>query len=288
MKTKFKTSLIVYSAILFGTVTFSQTNINSSKKSNPMEQLNIQNENKQAIRFLYDSIFNTKKFGKLSEIISTDYTNSIGGKGIEGFQKTILELSKAFPDAHWELEDIITEGNKVIVKQKFTGTHAGLFQDIQATKKKVSVNGISTYELQNKKIIFSQVQTDRYSFLQQLGQLPTTITLSKPETESKNFVYFIDQFSIPEKSIPEFIKQMNLNRDFVKTLPGYIKGEGFQHYDKDGNLILITIAVWENQDQLNKAKSAIQTEFKRTGFNPSVFYKLLQIKMERGEFTSLK
>lgn len=288
MKTKFKANLTLSIAMLAVSTSFSQTTVNSLKKSEIMGQSNIQSENKQTIRFLYDSIFNTKNFEKFSEIISTDYTNSFGNKGIEGFQKSIIELAKAFPDAHWEMEDIVAEGNKVIVKQKFIGTHTNAFQDIPATNNKVAVNGMTTYELQNKKIVYSQVQTDRYGFLQQLGQLEVVTTHSKPETEYKNIVYFIDQFMIPEKSVLEFMKQMKLNREFVKTLSGYIKSEAFQHYDEDGNLVVITIAVWENQDQLNRAKSAVQKEFKRTGFNPSAFNKRLQVKMERGEFTSLK
>ena len=286
MKTNFKTNLMLCAAVLFGMTTFSQSTMNPSKKSNPMEQLTIQAENKKAIRFLYDSILNTKKLENFSQIISTDYTNSFGNKGIEGFQKSILELTNAFPDAHWEAEDVIAEGNKVIVKQKFTGTHSGIFQNIEATNNKIAVNGITTYELKDRKIIFSQVQTDRYSFLQQLGQLPTTAPELKPKTE--NQVYFIDQFSIPEKSIAEFLPQMNSNRNFVKVLPGYIKGEAFQHYDKDGNLILITVAVWENQDQLNKAKTIMQAEFKKNKFNPAEFNQRLKITMKRGEFNSLK
>lgn len=267
---------------------FSQTTINSLKKSDIMEQSNIQAENKQAIRFLYDSIFNTKNFEKFSEIISTDYTNSFGNKGIEGFQKSIIELAKAFPDAHWEMEDIVAEGNKVIVKQKFIGTHTNAFQDIPATNNKVAVNGITTYELQNKKIVYSQAQTDRYSFLQQLGQLSTTVSDSKFNIDNSNQVYFVDRFIIPEKSISEFIKQMNLNRNFVKTQSGYIRGEAFQYFDNRRNLILMTIAVWKNQDYLDKAKKAMQTEFKRVDFNPVEFNKRLHIKMDRGEFESIK
>lgn len=253
-----------------------------------MEQLKTQAENKQAIHFLYDSIFNVKKFEKLNEIISTDYTNALGNKGIEGFQKSIIALAKSFPDAHWEMEDIVAEGNKVIVKQKFIGTHTNAFQDIPATNNKVTVNGITTYELQNKKIIYSQAQTDRYGFLQQLGQLSTTVSESNFNIDDSNQVYFVDRFIIPEKSISEFIKQMNLNRNFVKTQPGYIRGEAFQHFDNRRNLILMTIAVWKNQDYLDKAKKAMQTEFKRVGFNPVEFNKRLDIKMDRGEFKSLK
>ena len=128
--------------------------------------------NRENIHFLYDSIFNKKQFEKLSKIISPEYTNPSGGKGIDGFQKSIFELLKAFPDAQWKVEEIIADGNKVVVKQKFTGTQKNQFQNIQPTQNTVSVDGIAIYEFVNGKIIRSQVQTDRLGFLQQLGVLP--------------------------------------------------------------------------------------------------------------------
>jgi predicted ester cyclase len=96
----------------------------------------------------------------------------LGGKGVEGFQKSVLELAKAFPDAHWKAEEILADGNKVVVKQKFTGTQTNQFQNFKPTNKNVSVDGITTFELQNGKIIHNQALTDRLGFLQQLGVLP--------------------------------------------------------------------------------------------------------------------
>ena len=101
-------------------------------------------------------------------------------------------------------------------------------------------------------------------------------------------VYFIDKFIIPKNSIEEFIKRMNDNRNFVKTLAGFIQSEAFQQNDEEGNLVIITIAMWQNQDYADKAKSLVQAEFKRIGFNPSDFYNRLNIKLERGLYESLK
>ena len=52
---------------------------------------------------------------------------------------------------------------------------------------------------------------------------------------------------------------MNYNRAFIKTLPGFISDQVFEQTDNEGNLTIITIAVWENQDKLNKAKTAVKT-----------------------------
>lgn len=124
------------------------------------------------------------------------------------------------------------------------------------------------------------------AFSQQL----TDKSLKKSEMESKEQgrIYFVDKFFVPKASINEFTKQVNYNRAFVANLSGYISGEAFEKPDSEGNLILMTIAVWENSDKVNQAKQAVQSEFKRIGFNPLEFYQRLNIKLEREEYRSLR
>lgn len=244
-------------------------------------------EKKEMIHILYDSIFNKKQYEKLSGIISPDYSNQYGEKGVAAFQKTIVELSAAFPDAHWEVTEIIADGNKVVVKQKFTGTHKNKFQNIQPTNRTVSTNGIVIYEYAKDKIIGSEVQTDRLGFLQQLNVLPVDISTLSQKNENEKTVYFVDKFLIPQNSIEEFTLRMKYNRSFIKNLSGFIKDEVYEQKDEEGNLIIITIAAWQSQDNLNNAKSAVQAEYKRIDFNPIEFYQRLNIKMDRGQYSIL-
>src|SRR5574340_1265209 len=198
-----------------------------------MEILNT----KEKIWFLYDSILNTKQFEKLTQVISVEYTNQLGEKGVEGFQKSILGLATAFPNAHWTIEEIICENNKVVVKQKFTGTQTNKFQNISPTNKLVSVDGIATYQLKSGKIIRSQIQTDRLGFLQQLGVIPQNVSVA-----NENIVYFVDKFFIPESSLDEFSERMKYNRTFIANLPGFIKDEVIGKTDGEGNVVIVTIA----------------------------------------------
>lgn len=266
-------------ALLSQTALSQKISNKSLKKQNQMENLNT----KETIRFLYDSILNTKQFEKLSQVISAEYTNQVGEKGVVEFQKPIIGLAIAFTNALWTIEEIICEENKVVVKQKFTGTQTNQFQNIPTTNKTVSVEGIATYELQDGKIIRSQIQTDRLAFLQQLGVIPQNIT---PANE--NTVYFVDKFFIPKSSIDEFTRQMKYNRTFIANFSGFVKDEVVEKADSEGNLTIITIATWESQDKLNKAKSSVQEEYKRIGFKPTEFYQQLNIKMEREIYSGLK
>lgn len=263
---------------------FSQVANRSLEKSNKMDNT----KKKELIYFLYDSVFFKKRYERLSEIISPDYINQSGTKGATGFQETTFGLTKAFPDAQWEVKEVIADGNKVVVKQKFSGTHKNQFQNIPPTNKTVSVDGIITYEFKNGKIIGSQIQTDRLGFLQQLGVLPTDLTNLSRKKENHDVIHFIDKFSVPKAAVEEFVKRMDYNSVFIKKLPGFISDQVFEQKDNEGNLVIITIAAWENQGKLNQAKTAVQTEYKRIEFNPIEFYQRLNIKMERGQYSKFK
>ncbi len=95
---------------------------------------------------------------------------------------------------------------------------------------------------------------------------------------------FIDKFLVPEKAKQEFTERVNINRNFIKKLTGFIEDGAYERTDEHGNLIYITIAVWENEDALKKAKEAVQAEYKKQGFNPAEMFERLNITMDRGTY----
>lgn len=105
-----------------------------------------------------------------------------------------------------------------------------------------------------------------------------------PAGSGPDAVYFVDRFSVPRSSIDEFTAQVRYNRGFVAGLPGYLRGEAFERVDDEGNLTLVTIAVWESQGALDRAKRAVQAEFARIGFDPVEFQRRLHVRVEREQF----
>ncbi|MNX53878.1 hypothetical protein D3C86_845840 [compost metagenome] len=92
---------------------------------------------------------------------------------------------------------------------------------------------------------------------------------------------FIDKFIVPEKSKQEFLERALINRNFIKHLNGFIKDDAYERTDENGNLIYMTIAVWENEAVLKKAKETVQAEYKKEGFNISEMFERLNIVMDR-------
>jgi hypothetical protein len=100
-------------------------------------------------------------------------------------------------------------------------------------------------------------------------------------------VQFIDKFIVPAAAKQAFYERMTINRNFIKTLPGFIRDAAYERTDEEGNLICITIAVWANAEALNKAKEAVQAEYKKQGFNPAEMFKQLHIVIDRGVYNEI-
>ncbi|HEX5172268.1 MAG TPA: ester cyclase [Cyclobacteriaceae bacterium] len=261
--------------VLIGEITYAQEN-NSKTMITDIEQ------NKETIRNLYEHVLNQRKMELLPVIISADFRGPGGTKGAAGFEEPITILIQGFPDAQWEVEELIGEGDKVAAKWRVSGTHTGTFGKIGSTGKEVSNDGMAIFTLKEGKIISARVLTDRLAFLQSLSVIPFDLGTLPVQNNSDCYVRFIDKFFVPSGGKKEFYERMNMNRTFIKTLPGFIEDVAYENLDDHGNLICITIATWENQESIDKAREAVQQEYKRQGFDPAEMMKRLNISMDRG------
>ena len=95
----------------------------------------------------------------------------------------------------------------------------------------------------------------------------------------------IDKFIVPQNAKQEFVERMNINRNFIKDLPGFVEDKVYERVDEQGNLIVVTVAVWKNEEAIKKAKEAVQAEYKKQNFNMPEMLKRLDITIDRGIYT---
>ncbi len=69
-------------------------------------------------------------------------------------------------------EDMIAEGDKVVVRSTFRGTHKGDLMGIPPTGKQVTMPLILIYRIADDKIVEHWMQADALGLLQQLGVIP--------------------------------------------------------------------------------------------------------------------
>jgi steroid delta-isomerase-like uncharacterized protein len=94
-------------------------------------------------------------------------------QGFEAYRQFILMYFTAFPDSHFTIEDLIAEGDTVVVRYTARGTHQGNLMAIPPTGKQVSVTAIGIFRIGNGIAVEEWVNMDDLGLLQQLGVIPT-------------------------------------------------------------------------------------------------------------------
>ncbi len=133
-------------------------------------------ENKLMARQVCEEIWHQGNLEAMDRWFAADFVrhdpNGRVLRGVEQNRQFIASMRLAFPDLHYTVEDEIGEGDKVVVRYRFEGTHRGPFQGAPATGQKVSYTGILIFRFANGKIAEQWTEADLLSFLQQLGVVP--------------------------------------------------------------------------------------------------------------------
>jgi len=262
--------------------------MSSTTSNHHQNKTNMTTSNKEIVRKIYEECLNKRNTTLLKEYIADEYIGLKGVKGAAGFEAPTNLLIQAFPDIHWNVEELIAEGDKVLVKWTWEGTHQNAFAQYSSTGKKMSNEGLGIFELKNGKIIKSYVLTDRLAFLQQLNVLPADPAKIPDPQARKHHIRLVDEFVVPVKAEKEFMERMKINRELIQTLPGFVEDMVYQRTDEQGNLVVLTIAVWQNHEAINKAKELVQAEYIKQGFDISEMTQRLNITMRRGIYKEMK
>jgi len=132
--------------------------------------------NKQVVRRLYQDALNGRNLGLLDELVRSDYIEHDPlpgqGEGIDGIKSRYGMLIEAL-DPTFTVEDVIAEGDKVVVRWTNAGTNVGDFLGIPATGRAFNIAGIDIYRLEEGKLAEHWHVVDMFAQMQQLGLLPS-------------------------------------------------------------------------------------------------------------------
>ena len=91
------------------------------------------------------------------------------GKGLAGVKENLAALRAAFPDGELTIEDIVVEGDSVVVRGVFRGTHRGRFLGIPATGARLEVPGVCVARVAGGKAVEYWSHFDQLAALAQAG-----------------------------------------------------------------------------------------------------------------------
>jgi len=125
--------------------------------------------NKDLIR-RWIAFSNTGFTGSFEPFISDDY---IGHLGVTTMDRNELERLEqqfcvAFPDAHHTIDDLIAEGDRVVLRTTARATHRGTFEGIARTNRSVEFTGLVVYRIQSGRIAESWGEVDFLRLIREL------------------------------------------------------------------------------------------------------------------------
>src|SRR5215212_9127523 len=96
-------------------------------------------ENRALLRRFLEEVFNQRNISAIDQYLSTDYIDHAVPPGVpptrDGFKGFITGFLDAFPDFHYTIEDLLTDGDRAAVRLTAQGTQTGEFMGMPATGK---------------------------------------------------------------------------------------------------------------------------------------------------------
>jgi predicted ester cyclase len=138
-------------------------------------------EANKAIALRLVEVFNGRQLDLLEDVLHPEFR----ARGLSAFppdgpevgpdaRRKLYEMFyQAIPDARAEVLDVIAEGDKVVIADRFGGTHRGEFFGRPGTGDRIEWMAIHIYTIRDGKILEDAVMTDSLAILQQLGLAPS-------------------------------------------------------------------------------------------------------------------
>lgn len=146
--------------------------------------VDVPERNKASIIRFYDEAINLGNVGVIDELMDPQFLHHGETlfpriEGSEAIKAGILGVKKAYPDGTTTIEDMVADGDVVVCRLSWHGTHLGPFLGVPPTGKVSTWEGISTYRFNDEgRIIERWANMSVMSQLQDLGLLPSALQWS--------------------------------------------------------------------------------------------------------------
>src|SRR5574341_1640002 len=122
-------------------------------------------QNKALVRQIVEEVFNRGNVSLADEFLAPDFVDREElPPGIprdrEGVKQLTTMLRSAFPDFKATIDDIVAEGDKVVIRQTWSGTQQGEFMGVPPTGKSVSFGVIEIIRIAGGKVVEHWGQMD--------------------------------------------------------------------------------------------------------------------------------
>jgi steroid delta-isomerase-like uncharacterized protein len=137
-------------------------------------------ENAAVVRSFVDEVITQGNIDAAADYVWEDVVERVPlpgqGPGLDGLKDILRAMRTGFPDIVFSIHEQIVEGDKVVSRFEWTGTHDGEFLGIPATGRPVRVWGMVIDRLEDGRIKETRILMDTLGLMGQLGVLPGPAT----------------------------------------------------------------------------------------------------------------
>jgi predicted ester cyclase len=128
--------------------------------------------NKELVKAYYEKLWNEQDKSYIDKILDDDInfhgSLNISTKGKKEFEEYMDMILTGIPNLYHGIEVMVAEGNNVVVRAVYNGTHEGKLFDFEATNNRIRYDGASFFTIKEGKIKTIWVLGDLKSLYSQL------------------------------------------------------------------------------------------------------------------------
>lgn len=141
----------------------------------------ITQSNEALVRGFIEEVFNNRNLAAIADYLSPNEVDHTLPPGMPtdraGTTQGISMFLRAFPDLRITIDELVAEGDKVVIRYTSRGTQRGPFMVIPPTGREVAVSSYLTARIADGKIVELWGLDDQLGMLQQTGVIPVVFGL---------------------------------------------------------------------------------------------------------------
>jgi steroid delta-isomerase-like uncharacterized protein len=141
--------------------------------------------NKELVRRFYREVYVDWDMARVDEVVSRRFVShdwpDAGPTGPQAFRDYYAAIRSAVPDARYEVDDLIAEGDRVVVRWRLLGTHQGDFGGIAPSGRAITLRGIAIYRVAGGMLQERWVVSDLHGLLEEIGAAEPPYASPRPE-----------------------------------------------------------------------------------------------------------
>jgi predicted ester cyclase len=186
--------------------------IGSTNPTQPGAAVDLETNKAVALRLI--EVFNSRRLDLLEDVLHPEFR----GRGITAFapdepevgpgaRRKLYEMFlQAIPDARGEVLEVVAEGDKVVLVDRFGGTHRGEFLGRPGKGDRIGWMAIHIYTIREGKVLEDAYMRDELAIVKQLGLAPSPASTREQGIRNRAYEIYLQRGAQPGYEVEDWLQ----------------------------------------------------------------------------------